>query len=62
VDIPTLGRELDWLRDEVNRLQGLLVRHGIEPGSAPPGSAPRPEPIQQAESVPKPEDPTQQSA
>ena len=34
VDIPTLGRELDWLRDEVNRLQGLLVRHGIEPESA----------------------------
>jgi hypothetical protein len=31
VDIPTLGRELDWLRDEVNRLQGLLLRHGIEP-------------------------------
>ena len=34
VDIPTLGRELDWLRDEVNRLQGLLLRHGIEPESA----------------------------
>ncbi len=34
VDIPTLGRELDWLRDEVNRLQGLLMRHGIEPESA----------------------------
>jgi hypothetical protein len=33
VDIPTLGRELDWLRDEVNRLQGLLLRHGIEPES-----------------------------
>jgi Clp amino terminal domain, pathogenicity island component len=51
VDIPTLGRELDWLRDEVNRLQGLLLRHGIEPESAP-----KPEPAQ------KPEDPTQQSA
>jgi prophage maintenance system killer protein len=34
VDIPTLGRELDWLRDEVNRLQGLLLRSGIDPGSA----------------------------
>jgi Clp amino terminal domain, pathogenicity island component len=34
VDLPTLGRELDWLRDEVNRLQGLLLRHGIEPESA----------------------------
>jgi prophage maintenance system killer protein len=34
VDLPTLGRELDWLRDEVTRLQGLLVRHGIEPESA----------------------------
>ena len=28
-----LGRELDWLRDEVNRLQGLLLRHGIKPSS-----------------------------
>ena len=27
----TLGRELDWLRDEVNRLQRLLLEHGIEP-------------------------------
>ena len=34
VDVATLGRELDWLRDEVSRLQGLLVRHGIEPESA----------------------------
>ena len=34
VDVATLGRELDWLRDEVNRLQGLLVQHGIEPESA----------------------------
>jgi len=34
VDLPTLGRELDWLRDEVNRLQGLLLRHGVEPESA----------------------------
>ena len=30
----TLGRELDWLRDEVTRLQGLLLRHGIEPEPA----------------------------
>ena len=34
VDVATLGRELDWLRDEVTRLQGLLLRHGIEPESA----------------------------
>jgi hypothetical protein len=34
VDVATLGRELDWMRDEVNRLQGLLVQHGIEPESA----------------------------
>ena len=34
VDIPTLGRELDWLRDEVDRLRGLLLRNGIEPESA----------------------------
>jgi Clp amino terminal domain, pathogenicity island component len=51
VDIPTLGRELDWLRDEVNRLQGLLLRHGIEPES-----------VQQPQSAQQPEDPTQQSA
>ena len=57
VDIPTLGRELDWLRDEVNRLQGLLLRHGIEPESAP-----RPGSVQRPGSVPEPEDPTQQSA
>jgi hypothetical protein len=31
VDVATLGRELDWLRDEVNRLQRLLLEHGIEP-------------------------------
>ena len=34
VDVATLGRELDWLRDEVNRLQGLLLQHGIEPEPA----------------------------
>ena len=34
VDVATLGRELDWLRDEVTRLQGLLLRHGIEPEAA----------------------------
>jgi Clp amino terminal domain, pathogenicity island component len=31
VDVATLGRELDWLRDEVHRLQRLLLEHGIEP-------------------------------
>ncbi|MCW2907400.1 MAG: ATP-dependent Clp protease [Actinomycetia bacterium] len=31
VDVATLGRELDWLRDEVNRLQRLLLQNGIEP-------------------------------
>jgi hypothetical protein len=51
VDIPTLGRELDWLRDEVNRLQGLLLRHGIEPESA-----------HKPESAQEPGDPTQRSA
>ena len=25
VDVATLGRELDWLRDEVSRLQGSAV-------------------------------------
>jgi prophage maintenance system killer protein len=30
VDVASLGRELDWLRDEVNRLQRLLLEHGIE--------------------------------
>jgi prophage maintenance system killer protein len=46
VDVATLGRELDWLRDEVNRLQRLLLEHGIEPD----------QPAQH------PGDPTQQSA
>jgi Clp amino terminal domain, pathogenicity island component len=46
VDVATLGRELDWLRDEVNRLQGLLLQNGIEPE----------QPLR------RPEDPTQQSA
>jgi hypothetical protein len=46
VDVATLGRELDWLRDEVNRLQRLLLDHGIEPD----------QPAQH------PGDPTQQSA
>jgi hypothetical protein len=32
VDVATLGRELDWLRDEVSRLQRLLLENGIEPG------------------------------
>jgi prophage maintenance system killer protein len=34
VDVATLGRELDWLRDEVNRLQRLLLENGIEPEQA----------------------------
>ena len=46
VDMATLGRELDWLRDEVNRLQRLLLEHGIEPE----------QPVQH------PEDPTRQTA
>ena len=46
VDVATLGRELDWLRDEVNRLQRLLLQHGIEPDQP----------------VRHPEDPTQQTA
>ena len=46
VDVATLGRELDWLRDEVNRLQRLLLEHGIEPE----------QPVQH------PEGPTQQTA
>jgi ATP-dependent Clp protease ATP-binding subunit ClpA len=31
VDVAALGRELDRLRDEVRRLQDLLLQHGIEP-------------------------------
>jgi hypothetical protein len=46
VDVATLGRELDWLRDEVNRLQWLLLENGIEPE----------QPLQH------PGDPTQQTA
>ena len=49
VDVGTLGRELDWLRDEVNRLQRLLLEHGLEPEQ----SARRPE---------APEGPGQQTA
>jgi ATP-dependent Clp protease ATP-binding subunit ClpA len=49
VDVATLGRELDWLRDEVNRLQRLLVENGIEPE----------QPLQHPGD---PGDPTQQSA
>ena len=30
-DVATLGREIDRLRDEVRRLQDLLLRHGIGP-------------------------------
>jgi ATP-dependent Clp protease ATP-binding subunit ClpA len=46
LDVATLGRELDWLRDEVDRLQGLLLQNGIEPE----------QPLR------SPEDPTQQTA
>jgi prophage maintenance system killer protein len=46
VDVATLGRELDWLRDEVDRLQGLLLQNGIEPE----------QPLR------RPGDPTQQTA
>ena len=46
VDVASLGRELDWLRDEVNRLQRLLLEHGIE--AEPPRQHPG--------------DPTQQTA
>ncbi len=46
VDVASLGRELDWLREEVNRLQRVLLEHGIEPE----------QPLQH------PEDPTQQTA
>ncbi|MGO9221676.1 MAG: Clp protease N-terminal domain-containing protein [Streptosporangiaceae bacterium] len=46
VDVATLGRELDWLRDEVNRLKRLLLENGIEPEQA----------------LGRPEDPTQQTA
>jgi prophage maintenance system killer protein len=55
VDVATLGRELDWLRDEVNRLQRLLLQHGIEPDQPlePPGHPGHPG---------HPGDPTQQTA
>jgi Clp amino terminal domain, pathogenicity island component len=33
-DVATLGREIDRLRDEVRRLQDLLLRHGIGPEEA----------------------------
>jgi Clp amino terminal domain, pathogenicity island component/Fic/DOC family len=38
-DVVALGRELDRLRHEVRRLQGTLLRHGIEPGDADQQSA-----------------------
>ena len=52
VDVATLGRELDWLRDEVNRLQRLLAENGIEPE----------QPLQHPGDPGDPGDPTQQSA
>jgi Clp amino terminal domain, pathogenicity island component len=38
-DVTALGREIDRLRDEVRRLQDLLLRHGIEPEEAKEQSA-----------------------
>ncbi len=38
-DVATLGREIDRLRDEVHRLQDLLLRHGIGPEEATEQSA-----------------------
>ena len=38
-DVTALGREIDRLRDEVRRLQDLLLRHGIEPEEANEQSA-----------------------
>jgi prophage maintenance system killer protein len=38
-DVATLGREIDRLRDEVRRLQDLLLRHGIGPEEANQQSA-----------------------
>jgi ATP-dependent Clp protease ATP-binding subunit ClpA len=38
-DVVGLGRELDRLRHEVRRLQGMLLRHGIEPGDVDQQSA-----------------------
>jgi ATP-dependent Clp protease ATP-binding subunit ClpA len=38
-DVATLGREIDRLRDEVRRLQDLLLRHGIGPEEATQQSA-----------------------
>jgi hypothetical protein len=56
VDVATLGRELDWLRDEVNRLQRLLLENGIEPG------APSQFPGQRHPGQADPGDPAQRSA
>jgi prophage maintenance system killer protein len=38
-DVAALGREIDRLRDQVRRLQDLLLRHGIEPGESTEQSA-----------------------
>ncbi len=60
VDVATLGRELDWLRDEVNRLQGLLLQNGIEPGlPSQPGDRFPGDPVPGDRD---PGDPTQRSA
>jgi ATP-dependent Clp protease ATP-binding subunit ClpC len=41
VDVAMLGRELDWLRGEVDRLQRLLLENGIEPGQQAEGPGQR---------------------
>ena len=33
-DVAVLGRELERLREEVQRLQDLLLQHGIEPSES----------------------------
>ena len=38
-DVAALGREIDRLRDQVRRLQDLLLRHGIEPEESTEQSA-----------------------
>jgi prophage maintenance system killer protein len=38
-DVAALGREIDRLRDQVHRLQDLLLRHGIEPEESTEQSA-----------------------
>ncbi len=51
VDVANLGRELDRLRDEVRRLQNLLLQHGIEPRN--PASKPRNRPLARPHNAPR---------